>query len=103
MPIAATVIRDALVAAFLAAFDMAAQRRRAARLDGRHHLELIQTDMTGMCGSPSQSVTTEDVGDLQVGAHWPAQSPAIACSPISATILSRGLVTVRTVRVATRV
>jgi hypothetical protein len=45
------------VAAVFAAFEVATQRGRAARLDGRHHLELIETDMTGMRRSPRRAVT----------------------------------------------
>ena len=38
MAIAAGVVGDPAVAAILAALDMAAERGRAAALDGRHHL-----------------------------------------------------------------
>jgi len=52
MSIPATVVRDAAVAAVLAAFDMAAERGRAAGLDRRHHLELGQAHVPGMRGTP---------------------------------------------------
>jgi hypothetical protein len=58
--------------------------------------------MTGL-GCPSGgAVTTEDVGDLQRGSHR-GQPPGPALSAMRAMILSSGLVTVRTVLVATRV
>ena len=71
MPLTARVVISGTASVGYPAWNMPAQRRCAASLYGRHHLELIQPDMTGMCGSPSRSVTTEDVGDLEVGVHWP--------------------------------
>jgi len=102
------------VAAVVTAFDMATEGNGAAGLDGRRHLELIETDMTSMRRSPRRSVTTEDVGDLECGAHGgqpPGLGPSSICGPafgevcvpICTMILSSGLVTVRTTRVATRV
>ena len=67
VPIAAAVVGDAAVAAVLAAFDMAAERGRAAGLDRRHHLELGEAHMAGMRRSPGWSMTMEDVGDLERG------------------------------------
>jgi hypothetical protein len=52
VPIAAAVVRDAAVATVLAAFDMAAERGGAARLNRRHHLELGQAHVPGMRGTP---------------------------------------------------
>jgi hypothetical protein len=40
------------VAAVLAAFDMAAECGRTASLDRRHHLELGQAHVPGMCRTP---------------------------------------------------
>ena len=65
MAIAAGVVRDPAVAAVLAALDMAAEGRRAALLDGCHHLELAKADMPGIGVAPGGSVAMEDVGDLQ--------------------------------------
>jgi hypothetical protein len=48
MPIAAAVVSNGGVGAVLAAFDMAAERRRAAALDRAHHLQLLEADMTGV-------------------------------------------------------
>ena len=69
MPVATAVVGDAAVAAVLAALDVPAECCRAAGLDGRHHLELVEADMTGMGGPPGWAVPTKDVGDLQRGAH----------------------------------
>jgi hypothetical protein len=48
----------------LAAFDMAAERRRSASLDRRHHLELGQAHVAGMRRAPGWSMNTKDIGDL---------------------------------------
>ncbi len=110
VPVAAAVIGDAAVAAVLAALDMAAEGGCAASLDGRHDLELAEADMAGMGRAPCGPVSAEDVGDLERRTHR-GQPPGLgassvgapACAPIWAVILSSGLVTVRTTRVATRV
>ena len=63
VPIPATVVRDAVVAAVLAAFDMAAERRRSAKSrDRRHHLELGQ----GSRGrhAPRARLVHEHEGDI---------------------------------------
>jgi hypothetical protein len=44
---------------------MAAERRRAAALDRRHHLQLVEADVTGIGGTPGRSVIAEDSRDLQ--------------------------------------
>jgi len=106
------------VAAVLAALDMAAEGGCAASLDGRHDLELAEADMAGMGRAPSGPVSAEDVGDLERGTHG-GQPPGLGpssmgapvlgvandrlCAPICAVILSSGLVTARTILVATRV
>jgi hypothetical protein len=36
----------------------------AAALDGRHDLELVETDVSGMGMTPRRSVVTEDVRNL---------------------------------------
>ncbi len=93
------------MAAVLAPLDVAAEGGGAASLDGRHDLELAKADVTGMGRPKGGSVATEDVGDLQRRAHCgqpPGLAPCPTRSPICAMILSSGLVTVRTVLVATR-
>jgi hypothetical protein len=44
---------------------MAAQRRAAAVLDGRHDLELAETAMPALLLPPGRPVGAEDVRDLQ--------------------------------------
>jgi hypothetical protein len=63
MAIATGVVGDPAVAAILAALDVAAERGRAAALDGRHHLELAEAQMPGIAlpscsqgGAPAQIV-----------------------------------------------
>src|SRR5437879_13397933 len=50
---------------------MAAERRGAAALDRRHHLQLIEADVTGMGRTPRRPVVAEDVRDLQ---RWAGHS-----------------------------
>ena len=65
MPIAARVVGDVLVRTVLAARHMPAERRGAAALDGRHHLQLREADMAGIGGTPRRPVVAKDVRDLQ--------------------------------------
>ena len=65
MPIAAAVVGDRRVRAVLTARDMAAERRRAAALDRRHHLQLAEAHMAGIGFTPSRPVVAEDVRNLQ--------------------------------------
>ena len=51
--------------ALLAARDMTVERRRAAVLDRRHHLQLAEADMAGIGPAPRRAVAAEDVRDLQ--------------------------------------
>jgi hypothetical protein len=53
------------VAAILAALDVAAERGRAAALDGRHHLELAEAQMPGIGLAPGGPMAVKDVCDLQ--------------------------------------
>ena len=64
VPVAAGVVGDTQVCAGLAAFDMAAQRRRSAALDRRHDLQLAEVHMAGMGRTPRRSVVAEDVCHL---------------------------------------
>ena len=97
------------MAAVLAALDMAAESGGAAGLDRRHDLELGEAEVPGMGGPKGSAVSAEDVGDLErgsLGLH-PGQPPALAASLVRPSIWpmisSSGLVTVRTILVATRV
>jgi hypothetical protein len=57
------------MAAVLASLDMTAQGGRAALLDRRHDLELMKAQVSGMGGPISGAGSTEDIGDLERGAH----------------------------------
>src|SRR6516164_707930 len=65
MAVAARIIGNERVRAVLAARDMAAERRRAAALDGRHHLQLVEADVASICLTPRCPVVAEDIRDLQ--------------------------------------
>ena len=88
------------MAAVGAGLDVAAQRGGAAMLDRRHDLELVQAQMPGMGGAVGGPGSTEDVGDLERGAHRPQPSGASSLGDASAS-LSSGLTTARIVLVAT--
>src|SRR5215831_3547404 len=51
--------------ALLAAQDMPAQRRRAAVLDRRHHLELFEAHMAGIGLTPCRPMRAEDIRELE--------------------------------------
>ena len=57
----------------LAARNMASERRRAAALDGAHHLQLVEADVAAVGITPSGTVVAEDVRDLQ---HWTGHAAA---------------------------
>src|ERR1700751_497091 len=65
MAIAARVVGDAVVAPTPATFDMSAECRRAALLDRRHDLELIEAHMPGIGSAPGGPMAMKDVCDLQ--------------------------------------
>ena len=61
-----------------AARDMAAERCRAATLDRRHYLQLVEADMAGMGLTPCRAMVAEDIRNLQsrarharASAGWP--------------------------------
>ena len=87
------------MAAVLAGLDMTAKGRGAAVFDRRHDLELLQTQMAGMGGAVRGAGSPEYIGDLDRGAH--AQPSGEISPTLNRSSLSSGLVTVRTVRVAT--
>ena len=51
--------------AVLANGDVAAECCGSAALNGRHHFELAEADMTGMGLTPGSAMVAEDVRDLQ--------------------------------------
>jgi len=67
MSIAAGVVGDDGVAAapVLTTRNMPAESRRAAALDGAHHLQLGQAHMAAVGVTPSGPVVAEDIRDLQ--------------------------------------
>src|SRR6202011_2043243 len=69
VPIATGVVADLRVTArlVLTAYDMAAELCRAAVLDRRHHLELLEADMAGIGLTPCRSMAAENIRDLQLG------------------------------------
>src|SRR5207247_5570806 len=64
MPIAAAVVGDRGVGAVFAAGDVPAEGCRAAVLDGAHHLELTEADVTAVGMTPCGTMVAEDVRDL---------------------------------------
>ena len=67
--VAAGVVGDPPMAAVGAGLDVPAQRGGATVLDRRHDLELMQAQVPGMGGPISRPGSTEDVGNLERGAH----------------------------------
>ena len=67
MPVTTGVVGDArgCASGIATAQSMAAQRRRAAAFDGRHHLQLTETEMTRMLTAILIAPVTEDVADLE--------------------------------------
>jgi hypothetical protein len=99
----AAVVGDRGVGAVLAARDMSAQGRRAAVLDGAHHLELEQTHVTAVGMTPRGPVVAEDIRDLQswtghVGRYAGGSSFFFGTSGVS---LSSGLTISRMMLLAT--
>ena len=65
--VAAGVVGDPEVAAVIAAIDVAAQRRRPAALNRRHHLQLGEAQTPGLGETVAGTHGPEDIGDLQRG------------------------------------
>jgi len=61
----AGVIGNGGIGAVLAARDMAAEGRRAAALNRRHHLQLVEADMASMGLTPCRTMIAEDIRNLQ--------------------------------------
>ena len=79
MTVAAGVVGDVLMRAVLATRHMAAERRGAATLDGTHHLQLREADVSGIGGTPRRPVVAEDVCDLQ---RWAEQGGGALWCPV---------------------
>ena len=69
VPIAAAVVGDADLAAVVALLDVAAERRGAARLDGRHDAALVGQEPTTLRDAERLAMAAEDVRHLQYGTH----------------------------------
>src|SRR5438552_8846086 len=71
MPVAAGVVGDLRIGALLvlATRDMTTERCRAAVLDRRHHLDLLEADMAGIGLTPSRSMVAENIRDLRCRAR----------------------------------
>ena len=63
----ARVVADAREPAIVAAVDMTAQRRRSALLDGRHHLQLAEAQMTGVDMTMRRSEAAENLRHFERG------------------------------------
>src|SRR5712672_2235112 len=102
VPVAAAVVGDRGVGAVLAARDVSAEGCRTAVLDGAHHLELEQADVTAVGMTPRGPVVAENVRDLQSwtghGARYAGGSSFFGTSGVS---LSSGLMTSRMMLAAT--
>ena len=71
MPIAAGVIRDGPVTALGTSINMAAQRSRAAALNGAKGLELLKVEAPSIPIQEAVALRAEDVGHLHGGpAHF---------------------------------
>ena len=100
VPVAAAVIGDPPLAAVLTGLDVTAEGCGATMLDRRHDLELMQAQMPCMGGAVGGPGSTEDVGDLDRGAH---AQPGGVLPSISAISRSSGPATAWIVRVETLV
>ena len=100
--VATRIIGHMDVAAVLAGRDVAAQRRRAAPLDGRHHLELAEAEVAGIGVAPGWPAGAEDVRDLQPFAgHEAAALRGLVPSPALDGSSDNGLLTAFSVRLST--
>ena len=64
MSIATGVVGYLYLATVGTAQHMSTELRTAAVFDGRHDLELVKADMSGVCGSPRSTLAAEDIRDL---------------------------------------
>jgi len=101
VPVATAVIGNPPVPAVGAGLGVTAKRSGAAMFDSRHDLELIEAQMPGVGSPVRRTGSTEDVGDLERGAHEGSTRGVLPS--ISAINRSSGPVTAWIVRVATLV
>ncbi len=81
---------------------MAAERRRAAGPDGRHHLELAEAQMPGVTAQVGVTVPVQDVRDLKAGPRHGGHALQAGGGALGRRCAS-GLSTARIVFSATRV
>src|SRR5467141_3824984 len=102
VPVAAAVVGDRGVGAVLAARDVSAQRRRAAALDGAHHLELEQADVTAVGMTPRGPWSRKMSATSRAGrAMWTRYAGGSSFFGTSGVSLSSGLMTSRMMLAAT--
>lgn len=65
VPVLARVVRDVVVITFSASRHMPAECFGSTGLNGGHHFELTETDMTRIGLPPRRAICTKDVSDLQ--------------------------------------
>jgi hypothetical protein len=75
------------MSALLAALDVPAERRRAAALDRRHHLQLVEADVSGIGSTPRRPVVAEDIRDLQ---RWTEHRGRLRRRGFDHTLTQRG-------------
>ncbi len=68
MPITTTIIRNLSTLTRVTAGDVPTERRGAAALDGRHDLQLPDTNVAPIRFTESGAMVAEDIRDLQ---RWP--------------------------------
>ncbi len=84
MPVAAAVVGNDSIGAVLAARDVTAERHRAAALDGRHYLQLVEADVPGIGSAPRRPVIAEDIRNLQ---RWTGHRRWLRRRRVSAALL----------------
>jgi len=88
--IATAVVGNDRVPAVLTTRNVPAERRRAAALDGAHHLHLGEAQVTAVGHTPGGTMVAEDVRDLQsrpsheCRAAMPAACPCVALAAAGA-------------------
>jgi hypothetical protein len=79
MPVTARVVGDLAVPAVAAAFDVTAERRRSAGLNGAHHPQLGSAQMPGMGEAERFAVAAENIRYLK-RRSLPAHVTSVAAS-----------------------
>ena len=89
--IATGSVTNALMAALIALFDLSAESRRAAHLDGGHDASLRRRHRRAMLFSIGFAVAAEDVRHFQLRAiHGPAAQKYWGAAGLESTAMGRG-------------